>query len=125
MLVLSAYLSHRWSSLRESGHLRQGSILGPLAVLTRLVGKSIAIASALWVVTESVIPFIGAYESCWCNANGGTTGWVILFATGAQILQASKHASLGGVCLSIILTAITTIYLFTSRGDEIFKHNSQ
>lgn len=111
--------------MRESGKLHQRSILGPLAVLSRLVGKTIAIASALWVVTESVIPFTGAYESCWCNANGGRTGWVILFATGAQVLDASKHASLGGVCLSITLTVIATVYLFTSRGDEIFKHNSQ
>lgn len=125
ILVLSAYLSHRWLCMRESGSLRQRSILGPLAVLSRLVGKTITVVSALWVVTESVLPFTGALETCWCNANGGRTGWVILFATDAQLLEVTRHTSIGGVCLSITLTVIVTIYLFTSRGDEIFKQNSQ
>ena len=129
MLVLSASLSNRWSFQMERGRNPTRYILGSIAVITRLIGKCLAAANALFLVTTSAIQFTSLYDTCFCDACifslGRKAGWVILFASDAQIAAASKGAWIGGVSLSILSAAITTFCFLTSRGDEIFKRNMQ
>ena len=128
-LVLSALLSNRWSLQMESPKHKPQNILGPLAVLMRLASKFLAAANALFLVATSAIQFTGLYDTCWCDACipslGRQAGWVILFASDAQIAAASKGAWIGGVSMSVLSAASLTFWFLTSRGDEIFKRNMQ
>ncbi|KAL9038248.1 MAG: hypothetical protein Q9214_005358 [Letrouitia sp. 1 TL-2023] len=128
-LVFSAYLSNQWSRQMETSTIKSHWILGPSAVIFRLVGKSLAAANAVFLVITCVAQFTGLYDTCWCDACipslGHKAGWVILFASDAQIVAASNSACKGGVTLSIASATIITSYYLTSRGDEIFKRNMQ
>lgn len=128
-LFTSASLSHHLSLLREAAKPPPHWGLRLLTVATRLIGKSLAAANAAFMVVTSILPFTGLYDNCWCAACipslGRTAGWVILFASDAQIAATSKSAWVGGVTLSILSALFVTIYIFVSRGDEIFKRNMQ
>lgn len=129
MLLMSASLSNRWSLQMEMPRPSPHFLLGPLAVLTRLIGKSLAAANALFLITTSSVQFTGLYDTCWCDACipslGRQAGWVVLFASDAQIAAASKGAWIGGVSMSVLSAASITFYFLTSRGDEVFKRNEQ
>ncbi len=128
-LFTSASLSHHLSVLREEGKPPPHWILRLLTVATRLIGKLLAAANATFIVVTSIVHFTGLYDNCWCAACipslGRKAGWVILFASDAQIAATSKSAWIGGVTLSIFSALFVTIYIFVSRGDEIFKRNMQ
>lgn len=128
-LFFSAFLSHRWSRQMETWTIKPHWILGPSAVMLRLVGNALAAANAIFLVVTCVAQFTGLYDTCWCDACipslGRKAGWVILFANDAQIVAASNSAWKGGVALSVVSAAIVTSYFLTSRGDEIFKRNRQ
>lgn len=126
-LFSSAYHSNHWSWQMETSTVKPHWALGPLAVMFRLVGKSLAAANAVFLVITCVAQFTGLYNTCWCDACisslGRKAGWVILFASDAQVMAASSSAWKGRVALSIASAAIVTSYYLTSRGDEIFKRN--
>lgn len=128
-LTFSATLSNRWSFQTESKGTKPHCVLGPLAVITRLAGKSLAAANAIFLVITSVFQFTGIYDTCWCNACipslGPEAGWVVLFASAAEIAAASKGAWIGGVLMSVLSAAFITFFFLVSRGDEIIKHDRQ
>ena len=128
MLVLSATLSNHWSVQTES-RIKPHRILGPLAVITRLLGKTLAAANAVFLVITSTFQFTGIFDNCWCAACipslGPEAGWVILFASDAEITAESKGAWIGGVLMSIFSATFITCFFLMSRGDEIFKRNRQ
>ena len=113
----------------ETSNVKSRGILGPLAVTTRLAGKALAAANALFLVVTCVVQLTGLYDTCWCAACipslGREAGWVILFASDAQIVAVSRGAWIGGVSLSISSAALVTFFYLTSRGDEIFEKNMQ
>lgn len=113
----------------ETPGLEPHVILGPLAVVTRLFGKFLAAANALYLVATSVIQFTGLYDTCWCDSCipslGRQAGWVVLFASDAQIAAASKEAWIGGVSMSIASAAVVTFCFLISRGDEIFAQDPE
>ena len=136
VLVLSAYLSHRWSLLQETAQRRGNTfrpspniLLAGLAVTTRLLGKSLAAANAAFVVVNSVIQFTGLYDNCWCDACipslGKKAGWVILFASDAQITAVTKSAWVGGVFMGILTALVASAWVFVARGDEVFEGGGQ
>ena len=93
------------------------------------MGKSLATINAAFIVVTSIVQFTGLYDNCWCDACipslGKKAGWVILFASDAQIAAVSKSAWVGGVFMSIFSALFVTIFIFASRGDEIFVRNMQ
>ena len=113
----------------EASNVKLHGILGHLAVMTRLAGKSLAATNGLFLVTTCVAQFVGLYHTCWCDACipslGREAGWVILFASNAQIAEASRGAWIGGVAFSILSAILVTFCYCTSRGDEIFNNNKQ
>ena len=124
MLTFSAYLSHLYSlrleapyhhslRLEASSNRHPSTLLAALAVLTRLFGKLLAAANAVFVVATSVIQFTGLFDNCWCDACipslGKKAGWVVLFASDAQITAASKSAWVGGVFMGIVVGNIVSL----------------
>lgn len=124
MLTLSAYLSHLHSLRLETSHRCPSTLLAALAVLTRLLGKLLAAASAIFVVATSIIQFTGLLDNCWCDACipslGKKAGWVVLFVSDAQITAASKSAWVGGVFMGIVVSVVVSLWVFVARGDEVF-----
>ena len=129
MLLISAYLSHRWSTHNENSRLRPNYILGPLAVMTRKIGELLAFINFLYVIVISGIQMTNILDNCWCDACvpglGKVAGWVILFASDEEIAATAKPAWIGGVTLGILCAAVITAGLFISRGDEIYSRNKR
>src|SRR3954447_9487012 len=69
LLVLSSWLSQSQccSASPPTSHLN-------LAVITRRLGKLLAIISALWVIVFSGLQFSNVFNSCWCNSCAVTRG---------------------------------------------------
>jgi len=131
LLTSSAYLSHFYCKRSEhlSPHPPNSLLLVPAAVIFRVSGKTIASINACFVLITSILQFTNLYNNCWCSAAvvslGAKNGWVILFATDAQIAAASETPWIAGVFVSIIIGAVTLGFILGSRGDEIFDENLQ
>ena len=71
-----------------------------------------------------MIEFTGLLDNCWCDACipglGKKSGWVVLFASGAQVTAASKSAWVGGVFMGIVVGGVISLWVFVARGDEVF-----
>ena len=125
-LTFSACLSHLYSlRLENSDHRRRPStLLAALAVLTRLLGKLLASANAIFLVATSIIQFTGLFDNCWCDACipslGKAAGWIVLFASDEQLFAACKSSWLGGVFMGIFAAGIISLWIFIVRGDEVF-----
>lgn len=127
-LTFSACLSHLYSLRLEKSHRhrwhRPSSLLAGLAVLTRILGKLLASANAIFVIATSIIQFTGLFDNCWCDACipslGKAAGWVVLFASDAQLFSASKSAWVGGVFMAIVVGGVISLWIFIARGDEVF-----
>jgi hypothetical protein len=88
---------------RYSGH----SLICGAAVLTRLLGKLIAICNAVWIVLISLLEFIGMFENCWCSGDVlsmGENGWIALFKGPADLKVAAQSSWAGGFTLSILIS---------------------
>ena len=125
ILLLAAYLSHRHSLLMERSppynraQRYRSNLLAAVVICTRLVGKALAIANALFLVATSVLQFTGLYDTCWCNACipslGRLKGWVILFATDSEISAASSTSWWSGTALSAVSAGSATGLLLWIR----------
>ena len=99
---------------RTPGH----SFLCAAAVITRTVGKLLAIANAAWIVVSSIFEFIGFYDSCWCEGNQltlGKNGWVLLFKGPPALKEAAKSYWVGGTVLSTV-TCVASFFLLLSAS---------
>ena len=71
-----------------------------------------------------MIQFTGLLDNCWCDACipglGKKAGWVVLFASDAQVTEASKSAWVGGVFMGIVVGGVVSLWVFVARGDEVF-----
>ena len=116
--MASAYFSHRYF-LQLEAQERPSRYLGPSAVLLRVLGKTLAAANALFIVTNSFLQFSGLLDNCWCDASiptlGKTGGWVILFATDVQIAAAGKAAWKRGTSLGMVVVALVTAWIFIAN----------
>ncbi|KAL6715219.1 hypothetical protein ACLMJK_007483 [Lecanora helva] len=108
----------------ERTHRCPSILFAASAVLTRIIGKALAAANAVFIVATSVIHFTGLYDNCWCDACipglGKKAGWVVLFASESQIMTASRNSWIGGVFLAIVVGGIVSLWIFLARGDEEF-----
>lgn len=75
------------------------SLCNAAAVVTRILGKIIAVINALWVISFSIFEYVGLYENCWCLADEVSAhdkGWVMIFKKGpdlAPYVSASWYGS--------------------------------
>ncbi len=56
---------------------------------------------------------------------GREKGWVILFATDAQIAAAARTPWIVGICMGIFVGLGTLVWILGGRGDDVFKKNKQ
>jgi hypothetical protein len=116
--------------LREQNRLQSSSpaersigqvILGRMAVVTRVIGKWIAVMNTTWILGSSFIEYLGTYENCWCDSSnlslGEVRGYVTLFPSLLEIAQqaVTKGYLAGGVAFSILVFGLASLFfLFTS-----------
>jgi hypothetical protein len=96
------------------------SVLCGFAVVTRLLGKTIAVVNAMWIVTSSLLEYTGVYDRCYCRGNqigmGMDGGWLVLFKTESELAQYATTPWAGGVAISIIVCF--TSYFFFWLGSR-------
>ncbi|KAF2202003.1 hypothetical protein GQ43DRAFT_13404 [Delitschia confertaspora ATCC 74209] len=96
------------------------SVLCAFAVVTRLVGKTIAVLNALWLLTTSLLDYTGVYDRCYCRGNetslGMAKGWVVLFKSEDDLSQYATSSWAGGVAISIMFCV--AIYFFFWLGSR-------
>ncbi|XP_014551202.1 hypothetical protein COCVIDRAFT_113516 [Bipolaris victoriae FI3] len=86
--------------------------VGRLAVLMRLVGKSVAVVNATWIILSSIFELIGFYESCWCTGTVlglGNRAWVVLFVSGDKMRDDAEASWIGGLTMSLFTMIFTYI----------------
>lgn len=92
------------SNLESRTALRR-RILCTLAVATRYLGKTLAVANALWIILSSIFELIGFYESCYCTGTQlglGDRAWVVLFASGDKMRDEAEPSWIGGLAMSLL-----------------------
>ncbi|KAF2117030.1 hypothetical protein BDV96DRAFT_644465 [Lophiotrema nucula] len=96
------------------------SIICGLAVVTRLLGKTIAILNAIWLVLSSLLEYTGVYDRCYCKGNetglGMDRGWLVLFKTDDDLASYATSPWAGGVAMSILVCLIS--YCFFWMGSR-------
>lgn len=84
-----------------------------LAVSTRALGKTFAVANMLWLIISSIFEYVGVYNTCWCKscvAGFGSRGWAVLFKTDEDFQRVAQGPWVGGICMSTIVCIILTIF---------------
>ncbi|KAF2760244.1 hypothetical protein EJ05DRAFT_276837 [Pseudovirgaria hyperparasitica] len=129
LLLTSAFLSH-WAMLiyqrkAENVHnyRRYGthSVICVLAVLTRYLGRILAVLNALWIILSSIFELIGFYESCWCTGTVlglGKRAWVVLFVSGDRMREDAAPSWAGGIAMSILAGAITYLIVWMASRER-------
>ena len=76
------------------------------AVVTRYLGKTIAVCNAIWILLSSLFEYIGGFDNCWCKGDVlglGDRGWVVLYKTAGELAQAAQTPWATGVATSILV----------------------
>ncbi|KAJ6449056.1 hypothetical protein C8R45DRAFT_1045347 [Mycena sanguinolenta] len=106
LLVLSQLLSHQVMQRLERDPLRRSPGKARLAVVTRVVGKAIAIANAGWLIALSVIAETGIFQTCLCQSDSfyhHAGAWVVLF-------KGQKGSFwIGGFTFSVVVGFLTAV----------------
>jgi hypothetical protein len=129
-LVLSARLSHLWRVQQEQLGVKPATLfsIGALAVLTRLIGNTLAILNALWVITFSILQFTNVYNNCWCASSAlqwGANHYILLFPQPSQIYAIASPFWIAGTFIGIASAAICVIFFMLAKGDDLFRMDAQ
>lgn len=96
------------------------SLLCGLAVITRLLGKTIAIGNTIWLVLTALLEYTGVYDRCYCRGNqtglGIDKGWLVLFKTENDLSAMATSPWAGGVAMSMLVCIGS--YLFFWLGSR-------
>ncbi|KAF2178908.1 hypothetical protein K469DRAFT_323210 [Zopfia rhizophila CBS 207.26] len=99
LLVASSLLSHEVMLRRQRAHSKEAPCLPHdrldrlesygfipygiriclITALTRILGKSIAVGNAVWLIVWSFLQFSGKFQNCWCRADH-QGGWLLLWS---------------------------------------------
>ncbi|KAJ6496198.1 hypothetical protein C8R45DRAFT_1211840 [Mycena sanguinolenta] len=107
LLVSSQLLSHAVMQQLESNPLQRSPGKTWLAVVTRVVGKAIAIANAGWLIALSIISEAGVFQTCVCGSDSfryHAGAWVGVFRGGGTL-----GLWLGGFTFSIVVALLTAV----------------
>lgn len=96
------------------------SVLCSLAVIMRLVGKTIAIGNTIWLLLTALLQYTSVYDQCYCRGNqtglGLERGWLVLFKTEDDLGNYATSPWAGGVAMSILICFAS--YLFFWLGSR-------
>ncbi|KAJ8131871.1 hypothetical protein O1611_g1750 [Lasiodiplodia mahajangana] len=98
------------------------SILRSCAVLTRILGRTLAVVNAIWIILSTLWELVGFYDNCWCDTtyiSKGAEGWVLLFVEKRDMAQAAAAPWAGGVFLSVFVGATSCgVFWLYCRGNR-------
>ncbi|KAF7355978.1 Pleiotropic drug resistance ABC transporter protein [Mycena venus] len=100
ILVLSHLLSHTAMQRLEQNLSPKTGALEALAVGTRLMGKSLAMCNAMWLVASSVMEEIGVFQTCWCQTDAfqyHQSGWAPVFKGQKNFRSIAQGVWIGGL----------------------------
>ncbi len=93
-----------------------------LAVLTRMLGRALVVANAIWIILSSLWELVGFYDNCWCDGtflSRQWSGWVILFKDSSAMAEAARQPWAGGVFLSsFVLAGSCCVFWMYCRGNR-------
>jgi hypothetical protein len=95
--------------------------LGALAVLTRLCAKFIAVLSAIWEITTTILAYSNIWGNCWCDTVYVTrrnTAYTTIFIDDSGISDVSRHIWYGGLFMSLIVCGAALIFFSISRESR-------
>ncbi|EEP77254.1 predicted protein [Uncinocarpus reesii 1704] len=120
VLLVSMLLSHAAMSrpARSTAHRWYGR----LAIVSRCLGKTIAVINAAWLASSTIFENIGFYDNCWCHSvvlQYGVDAWVILFRTEEEFRREAKNSWPGGIAMTMIVAALSVlVFALGSRNDS-------
>jgi hypothetical protein len=100
--------------------LRLRWILCASANLTRLLGKTLAILNAIFLVCLVLVEFLGLMDSCFCKSchfQYGDRGWVVLFRTDEDYRNVGKLYWLTGLLMATTVCTIMSSIFFLGRTN--------
>lgn len=110
------------SSIRSQKLTLGHNILRFCAVITRMLGRTLALFNALWIVLSTIWELVGFYDNCWCDSiyfSKGAKGWVLLFVEKSDMAHAAAASWAGGVFLSIFVGATSCgVFWLYCRGNR-------
>ncbi|KAI1172180.1 hypothetical protein F4777DRAFT_524993 [Nemania sp. FL0916] len=96
---------------RRSKKLALGhQILRVCAVLTRILGRTLAVINAVFIILSTLWELVGFYNNCWCDStylSKGMDGWILLFLKPSETAQVATAPWAGSVILSVSVAAIS------------------
>ncbi|KAF9062644.1 hypothetical protein BDP27DRAFT_1427702 [Rhodocollybia butyracea] len=122
ILVFSNIVSHEIMQRLEAQDKRSTRSLSGLAVITRLTGKSIAVANAAWLIASSVMEDIGTFQTCWCQTDAfqfHENGWTPVFKDASDLRNAAGGIWIGGFIWSIgVCIAVSAVFAYQVNGER-------
>ena len=121
LLFFSSIFSHlaRPQSTREK-RPRFKTFIGYVAILTRRLGKFIAIANGFGILVTCAMQFAGIYDSCFCSSDvfsGNLNGLVAFPASNIRGSEVYPYW-VGGIIMASVVSGLYTfsIYIATPMG---------
>ncbi|KAJ6559553.1 hypothetical protein B0H19DRAFT_1145407, partial [Mycena capillaripes] len=119
ILVLSHLLSHAAMKRLELNPKHNIKFLGGLAVGTRILGKTLAICNAMWLVASSVMEDIGFFQTCWCQTDAfqyHQSGWTPVFKGQQDLRAVAQGIWIGGFIWSVAVCLIAGAFFIGRKS---------
>ncbi|KAI0430330.1 hypothetical protein F5Y09DRAFT_356054 [Xylaria sp. FL1042] len=98
------------------------NVLRLCAVLTRILGRTLAVVNTLWIILSTLWELVGFYNNCWCDSTylaKGARGWVLLFVEASETAKAAAAPWTGSVFLSVFVSATSCgLFWLYCRGNR-------
>ncbi|KAK7046251.1 hypothetical protein R3P38DRAFT_3307706 [Favolaschia claudopus] len=111
LLVASNFYSHAVMQRLEKQPTRNVGLLGALAVITRILGNTLVVLNAGWLIASTILEEIGFFQTCWCQTDSfqlGTSGWTPVFKASSDLRSVAGGVWIGGFIWSAVISVFTS-----------------
>ncbi|KAM6492326.1 hypothetical protein JOM56_012050 [Amanita muscaria] len=119
LFVTSSGLAHSYTASKERG--RPAKYIGPLVLIFRQLGKTIAAFNTAWIIISSLFQFSNVYDNCYCNASVfglGSKAYAVLHLVDEDIKLTKLYWASGMIMASgTALVFISTINLLMKQPE--------
>ncbi|KAK4170508.1 hypothetical protein QBC43DRAFT_250115 [Cladorrhinum sp. PSN259] len=84
-----------------------------LAVILRLLGRTMVVGNALWLIITSFFELIGFFDNCWCEGvvfAWGDRAWIVLFKNAVDLAENASGPWGGGIALSSCVMLLSYVW---------------
>lgn len=95
-----------------------------LTIITRLLGETLALINALWLVLISLLQFTNLYKNCWCAGSElalKKKAWVVLWATDEQVAAIARKDWTFALVMSAVTILLVGGFFVVMSGEEMFQ----